>query len=66
MSKDDSIPGDEKYWFNTRTHSVEKGAQSSFEDRMGPFDTEAEAANALSEAKKRNEAWDADDREWNS
>ena len=65
MSTDQSTPGDEKYWYNARTHEVEKGAQSSFEDRMGPYDTAEQAQGALEEAKQRNQAWDAEDKDWN-
>ena len=46
-----------KYWFNTRTKQVELGLKSSSEDRIGPFETEAEAANAEAIIKARSEAW---------
>ena len=46
-----------KYWFNLRTKMVELGLKSSSEDRIGPFDTEAEAANAVAIVKARSEAW---------
>lgn len=46
-----------KYWFNLRTKQVEIGLKSSSEDRVGPFDTEAEAANAEAIIKARSEAW---------
>jgi hypothetical protein len=46
-----------KYWFNIRTRQVELGLRSSSEDRIGPFDTEAEAANAEAIVKARSEAW---------
>ena len=36
-------PTSEHYWFNTKSGQVEKGPQSSWENRMGPYDTEAEA-----------------------
>ncbi len=65
MSAKKRYPGDVKYWYNTATGSVEKGAQSNFENRMGPYDTEEEARNALNEAADRNEAWDAQDKDWN-
>lgn len=59
-----SDSGDEKYWFNTKTKQVEKGPKSTWEHRMGPYDTEAEAASALSTAADRNDDWEAEDREW--
>jgi hypothetical protein len=46
-----------KYWFNTRNKQVELGLKSSSEDRIGPFETEAEAANAEAIIKARSEAW---------
>ena len=54
-------PQDEKYWYNTKTQQVEKGRQSSWENRMGPYDSRGEAEAALARAKARNEAWDAQD-----
>jgi len=36
-----------KYWFNTRTNQVEIGPQSPSLDRLGPFDSAAEASRAL-------------------
>ena len=35
-----------------------------YKDRLGPYDTEAEAARALEKVKERNEAWD-NDPNWN-
>ena len=46
-----------KYWFNLRTKQVELGLKSSSVDRIGPFDTEAEAANAEAIVKARAETW---------
>ena len=45
------------FWFNIKTKQVEHGLKSSSEDRIGPFDTEAEAANAEAIVKARSEAW---------
>ena len=52
-----------KYWFNLRTKQVELGLKSSSEDRIGPFDTQAEAANAEAVVKARSEAWAAQENE---
>lgn len=52
-----------KYWFNIKTKQVELGLKSSSEDRIGPFDTQAEAANAESVVKARSEAWAAQENE---
>ena len=46
-----------KYWFNLKTKKVELGLKSSSEDRIGPFETEAEAANAEAVVKARSEVW---------
>lgn len=52
-----------KYWFNLKTKQVELGLKSSSQDRIGPFDTEAEAANAEAVVKARSEAWAAQESE---
>lgn len=49
--------GDEKYWYNTETGQVEFGMISPSIDRVGPFDTEAEAARAPEVLKERSRAW---------
>ena len=46
-----------KYWFNIRTKQVEVGLKSSSEDRIGPFESAAEAANAEAIVKARAQAW---------
>ena len=38
---------DGKFWFNTKTGEVEYGLKSLSSDRLGPFETAAEAARAL-------------------
>ena len=45
-----------KYWFNIRTKQVEHGLKSSSEDRIGPFESAAEAANAEAIVKARAQA----------
>ncbi|VEW12075.1 Uncharacterised protein [Brevibacterium casei] len=54
-----------KWYFNTATGEVEQGLVSDWNHRMGPYNTEAEARDALEQAKKRNEEWDEDDEKWN-
>lgn len=54
---------DDKWYFNQETGQVEQGKVSSFAHRMGPYDTQEEAANALKIAEARNEAADAYDEE---
>lgn len=61
--------GDEKYWYNLSTGEVEFGMLSAAVDRVGPFDTEADAARAPETLKERSRAWgeeDAADDAWGS
>ncbi|GAA3947621.1 SPOR domain-containing protein [Microbacterium soli] len=53
--------GDGKYWFNLSTREVEFGMQSPAVDRVGPFDSAEEAANAPELLRERSRAWAADD-----
>ena len=46
-----------KYWFNTKTKKVEQGLKSSSLDRIGPFDTERDAANAEEIVRSRSNEW---------
>ena len=53
------------YWFCVKHHAVESGPDMCPPiERLGPFDTEAEASRALDKAEERNEAWDNDPK-WN-
>jgi hypothetical protein len=50
------------YWFCVKHHAVESGEDICPPiDRLGPFDTEDEAARALELAERRNEEWGAED-----
>lgn len=49
----------ERYYYNVATGEVERGYESDWTNRMGPYDTAEEAANALETAKARNAAWEA-------
>lgn len=53
--------GEEKYWYNSNSGQVEFGYISPSADRVGPFDTEAEAANAPETLRARSAAWAAED-----
>lgn len=57
---------EEKYWYNLATGEIEHGRQSSWENRMGPYDSREEAQAALTRAQRRNDSWDAEDHEWKS
>ena len=54
-----------QFWFNTRTGQVETDEdKGQGKDLMGPYASREEAANALSSARQRTEAWDEEDRRW--
>jgi hypothetical protein len=54
-----------EYWYCLEHHAVEtRGSGCKISDRLGPYDSEAEAARALEKVKERNEEWDNDPR-WN-
>ncbi|WP_313407267.1 hypothetical protein [Aeromicrobium sp.] len=52
------------YFFCLKHHAVEGEDGCRAKDRLGPYDTEAEAARALDKVEERNEAWD-NDPNWN-
>jgi hypothetical protein len=52
------------YWYCLNHHAVEGQDGCAYKDRLGPYDTEAEAERALEKVKERNEAWD-NDPNWN-
>lgn len=54
-----------KFWYNLRTGAVEFGMLSASVDRVGPFDTEAEAQAAPELLRSRSEAWAEEEREVN-
>jgi len=61
--------GDEKYWYNLSTGEVEFGMQSASVDRVGPFDTAHDAAQAPETLRRRSRAWaeeDAAEDSWGS
>lgn len=50
------------YWYNVKTRQVETDDnRSRDEDVMGPYQSEADAQNALATAQARTEAWDEED-----
>lgn len=52
----------EQYWFCLEHHTVEGAAGCKAADRLGPYDSPAEASRALEKVAERNEAWDEDPR----
>jgi hypothetical protein len=52
-------------WYWCLTHArVEPAAGCANAERIGPFDTRADAAAALEHARERTEEWDAEDERW--
>ncbi len=60
---DGSIVSDDsdKYWYNLKTGQVERGFESPVVDRVGPFDSEEEAAKAPELIRERSRQWAEDD-----
>ena len=54
-----------QWWYDLVHNRVEPDSGGPNLQRLGPFDTKEEAANALEIARKRNEQWDEDENEWN-
>lgn len=52
------------YWYCITHHQVEGEDGCPNKDRLGPYDSESEAARALEKAAERTEEWDNDPR-WN-
>ncbi|HLR56064.1 MAG TPA: SPOR domain-containing protein [Actinomycetales bacterium] len=48
----------DKWWFNLSTKTVERGRQSGWRTRIGPYDTREEAQAALESAAERTAYWD--------
>ena len=58
---------DLKYYYNLETRQVEQGKISSYDNRIGPYDTREEAEHALEIARERNriaDAYDEQDDRW--
>jgi len=51
------VSEESKYWFNVKTKQVEFGLKSSSLDRIGPFETEQQAANAEEIVRSRASKW---------
>ncbi|MCI6206665.1 MAG: hypothetical protein SPK00_04900 [Corynebacterium glucuronolyticum] len=48
----------DKWYYNVETGDVQQGKQASWDNRMGPYDTEEEARQALTTAAERNKSAD--------
>ncbi|UPK73530.1 hypothetical protein MU582_13905 [Nocardioidaceae bacterium SCSIO 66511] len=54
----------EKYFYCLKHHAVEGKRGCKAADRLGPYDTRAEAEHALDKVEERNEEWEHDPN-WN-
>ena len=52
------------FWFCQKHHAVEPFDGCGSHQRIGPFDTEAEAASALDTIAERERRYDAEDAAW--
>lgn len=55
------MEGERRWWFCLKHNMVEFDAGCRAKDRLGPYATREEAAQALETVRQRNEEWDADD-----
>ena len=53
------------WWWCLKHSRVEHGPGCPNSDRLGPFETEREATNAIELARERNQNWTDEDRRWN-
>lgn len=58
-----STEPENSYWYNLTTGAVEHGFVSPRSERVGPFDTADEAAQALQTLRANAERWAEDDAE---
>ena len=64
MARSRKLDPSQAFYYNLSTGKVERGLVSDWIERIGPYATEAEAANALERARARNKEWERQDREW--
>jgi hypothetical protein len=57
-------PRDDEYWFCEKHHRVEQYKDVDSTNRIGPFKTYAEAADALQTIAEREKRYDAEDEAW--
>lgn len=53
----------QRWWYCLRHKTVEPEAGCPAKDRLGPYPSKEEAARALEIARRRNEEWEAQDRD---
>lgn len=55
---------DKQWYFNMVTGQPELGPLSPVDQRMGPYASKQDALDAWEIVKKRNKAWDDQNRQW--
>jgi hypothetical protein len=50
-----------EFWFNLKTLKVEVGRKTAAPYRVGPFESEVDARNALATIRERAETWREED-----
>ncbi len=53
----------QRWWYCLKHNTVEPEAGCPAKDRLGPYSSREEAARALEIARRRNEEWEAQDRD---
>jgi hypothetical protein len=53
----------QRWWYCIRHKTVEPEAGCPAKDRLGPYASREEAEHAIEIAQRRNEEWDAQDRD---
>ena len=57
----DSQGEPEQWWFNTKTGKAEFGRKTNSLNRIGPFDSEKDATDALKKLAERSAKWAEED-----
>jgi hypothetical protein len=52
------------YWCLSHQRVETEANMCASKDRLGPYDSAAEAEQALDRVRERNDAWDAEDARW--
>jgi hypothetical protein len=55
---------DRYYWCLSHQRVETEANKCASKDRLGPYNSAAEAEQALDRVRERNEAWDAEDARW--
>jgi hypothetical protein len=58
------VANDDQWWYDLKTKTVvsEPKNKTKATDRLGPYNSRAEAERALEKVEERNEAWEHDPR----